>query len=85
MVTEAVEQGTRVREIVGRSSGSRALTCTGWDHPIEPALQVHLQFVLFSVPTSVLRLVCQRLWYVLFCLWESLSERVAYVASMGFI
>ena len=26
------------------SSGGRAIACEGWDHPIKPAWQVHLQF-----------------------------------------
>ena len=36
----------------GSSSGSRALAWKGWDHPIDPALWMHLQFGLFSVPIS---------------------------------
>ena len=63
--------------IVGaeRSLDSRALTCKGWDHPIEPPWLVHLQFGLFSFPTSGPQLVRQRLWYVLCSLWESAYKR----------
>ena len=35
----------------GRSSGSGALVCKGWDHPIDAWL-IHLQFRLFSVPST---------------------------------
>ena len=31
---------------------AQALVCKGWDHPIDPAWQVHLQFGLFSIRTS---------------------------------
>ena len=55
----------------GRSSSGRALACKGWDHPIDPALRVYLQFGLFSVPTSGPQLVLQRQRYMLSCLWES--------------
>ena len=44
-----------VYEGAGRSSDSRALSCKGLDPPeswIDPAWQKHLQFGLFSVPTS---------------------------------
>ena len=46
----------------GHISGSRALACNGCDYPIEPVWWVHLQFGLFSVPTSCPQLVHQRLW-----------------------
>ena len=46
-----IRTGTDVRG-ARRSSGGRTLACKGWGHPIEPAWQVHLQFRLFSVPTS---------------------------------
>ena len=36
----------------GHSSGGRARACKLWDHPIEPAWRVHLQFGPFSIPTS---------------------------------
>ena len=36
----------------GHSSGGRAHACKSWDRPIKPAWRVHLQFELFSVPTS---------------------------------
>ena len=36
----------------GRSSGGRALARKGWDHPIEPAWCVDLQFGLFSILTN---------------------------------
>ena len=58
----------------GRSSGGRALSCKGLEPPaswINPAWQKLLWFWLFSVPTSGLQLVHQRLCYVLSCLWES--------------
>ena len=42
--------------------------------------------VLFLVPASVPRLVYQRSWYVLFCLWDdAYSERDAHVAAAGFL
>ena len=31
-------------------------TCEGFDHPIDPAQWMHLQFQLFFVPTSGLQL-----------------------------
>ena len=58
-----------------RRSGGRALACISWDHLIESGWWVHLQFGLFSVPTSGPQLVYQRLWCVLSCLWESASKR----------
>ena len=48
----------------GCSSGSRALSCKGLDPPawwFDPAWRMHLQFVLFSVPTSGPQLIHQRL------------------------
>ena len=39
----------------GHSAGSRTLSCKGLDPPvwwIDPAWWMHLQFGLFSVPTS---------------------------------
>ena len=60
---------------VGHSSSSRALACKGWDHPVEPAWWVHLQFGLFSVPISGPQLVHQRLQYVLSCLQESAYKK----------
>ena len=53
---------------VGHSSGTRALCYKSLDPPawrIDPALQVHLQFGLFSVPTSGPQMVHQSLGYVL--------------------
>ena len=84
----------------GCSSGGRALWCKGLDpHAwrIEPAWRKDLQFGLFSIPTSGWNgLIHQRLSYVLPCLSDSaykrsrvayhtVSERVAYVATMGFL
>ena len=63
------------RKGVGHISGSRAPTCEGYDHLINPAQRMHLQFGLFSIPTSGPQLVHQRLWYVLSCLWESACKR----------
>ena len=40
---------------------------------------------LFLVPASAPRLVKQRLWYVLSCLWDGAYKRVAYVAAAGFL
>ena len=48
---------------------------------------------LFLVPTSAPRLVYQRSWYVLSCLWDVahksilavISERVAHVSAAGFL
>ena len=76
----------------GCTSGSRALCCNSLDPPawwIDPIWQMHLQFGLFSVPTSGPQLVHQRLWYVSVrkCIWEipcCLSERVAYVVTAVF-
>ena len=80
---------------MGRSSGSRALSCKGLDTAwrINPAWQMYFQFELFSVPTSGPQLVNERLWYVLLCLWESLykrsvavyREKVAYMVTVGFL
>ena len=42
---------------------------------IDPSQWTHLQFGLFSVPTSGPQLVYQRPWYVLFCLWKSAYKR----------
>ena len=42
---------------------------------IDSALRMHLQFGLFSIRTSGPQLVHQRLWYVLYCLWESVYKR----------
>ena len=53
----------------GRSSGGRGL-----DGPIYSAQQVHLQFGLFSLPTSAPQPVHQRLYYVL-PVWESAYKR----------
>ena len=61
-------------EGAGHSSVGRALACKGWDHVIDPAWCVHLQLGIFSVPTSGPQLVHQ-----------SLSERVAYVVTVGFV
>ena len=80
----------------GCSSGGRALCYKGLDPlawRINPAWQKHLQFRLLSVPTSGPQVIDQRLWNVLSCLWESaykrspycISERVAYVATAGFL
>ena len=58
----------------GRSSGGRADCCEGLEPPawwLDPAWQMHLQYELFSVPTSGPQLVYQRL---LSCLWESAYE-----------
>ena len=62
----------------GRSSGSRAPTSKGLNHPIDPAQSMHLPFQLFFVPASGPQLVHQR--YVLSCLWQSAYTRsfVAY-------
>ena len=46
---------------VGRSSGDRVSTDDGFDHPIDPAQWMHLQFRLFPIPTSGPQLVYQRL------------------------
>ena len=59
----------------GRSSGSRTLSCKGLDHLINPTWRMHLQFGLFSVPTSGPQLVHQRLWYGLFLLWEGAYKK----------
>ena len=42
---------------------------------------------LFLDPASAPRLVLQRLWYVLFCLWDDAYKKnlVAYVAAAGFL
>ena len=77
---------------MGHSSGGRAPTFKGLDHPIYSAQRLHLQSVIFSIPTSGPQLVHQRLWCVfpvcgkahikdLFCL----LERVAYAATVGFL
>ena len=47
----------------GRSSGGRAPTFKGLHHLIDRARQLHLQFWLFSVPTSDPQLVHQGLGY----------------------
>ena len=68
-----VDHGIRTFR-VGRSSGNRALCFKGLDPPtwrIDPACRMHLQFRLFSVPTSDPQLVHQRLS----CLWESAHKR----------
>ena len=81
----------------GHSSGGRALSCKGLDPPasqINPAWQMQLQFGIYSIPTDGPQLVHQMLRrYVLSCPWESaykntpccLLERVAYVATVGFL
>ena len=53
----------------------RAPTSEGFNHPIDPAQRMHLQFGLFSIQTSGPQLVHQRLWYVLSCMWESANKR----------
>ena len=45
----------------GRTSGGRAPTSEGFNHPIDPAQQMHLQFGLFFIPTSGPQVVHQRL------------------------
>ena len=37
---------------VGRSSGSRAPTCVGFDHPFDPAQRMHWQFGIFPLRVS---------------------------------
>ena len=69
-------------EGAGCSSGGRALTCKGWDHMIEPAWRVHLQFGLFSVLTSGPQVVHQSAYKKFAC---CLLERVAYVTTGGFL
>ena len=51
------------------NKGGRRASSTGegFDHPIDPAQQMHLQFRLCSIPTSA-HLIHQRLWYLLFSL-----------------
>ena len=72
----------------GRSSDSRALWCEGLDHPawwFDPAWQIHLQFGLFPIPTSVPQAVHQSLLYVLSCLSESAYKRaLAIYGDSGF-
>ena len=54
----------KLNRMSGRSSGGGALCCKGLDPPtwwIDPAWWMHLQFGLFSIPTSGLQLVHQRL------------------------
>ena len=47
-----------------------------WCGPIE----------LFLVPASAPRLVYQRLWYVLSCMWDGAYKRIlVYVAAAGFL
>ena len=63
---------------VERSSSGRALCCNGLDPPawrINPAWWMHLQFGLFSIPTSGPQLVHQMLWYALSYLWDSAYKR----------
>ena len=36
----------------GRDIAQTVEPCKGWDHPIEPARQVHLQFGIFFITTS---------------------------------
>ena len=54
---------------------------------IDLAWQKHLQFRLFSVPTSCPQLVHQTLWHVLSCLWESVYKRslVAYWKEYSYL
>ena len=73
----------------GCSSGGRALCCNGLDPPawrIDLAWWMHLQFGLFSVPTSDPHLVHQRLWYV--CgkvhTQDFLLEKLLFVVWWGF-
>ena len=57
---------------VGGCSGSRTPTCKGLDHPFDPAQQgAFAVWTIFSGP----KLVRQRLWYVLSCLWGSANKR----------
>ena len=63
----------------GCSLGSRALSCKGLDHSIDPSWWMDLQFGLLSVPTSDPELVHQRLFYVLSCC----EERSAYKRSFA--
>ena len=55
------------------------------DHRIDPSLMIDQ---LFLVPASARRLVKQRPWHVLFCLWDgayiiSAFQRVAHVVSLA--
>ena len=59
----------------GRSSVDSLPVFEAVGRRIDPSQWTQLQFGLFSVPTSGPQLVYQRLWYVLFCLWNSAYKR----------
>ena len=77
----------------GHSSNSRVSACEVVGRQINPSQWTQLQFGLFSITTSGPQQVNQRLWYVLFCLWDSAYKRPlvayqksdAYVAAAGFL